>query len=277
MRCLTLAELIALEAIIVFLIGYITSIILPEIRSLLGLDPPKRESALAEKVLWIIWVCLILLAVGLIIWFIMCRTESSETGGNPTPSPSPTVQASPTPPGPVVASTPVVVDGTAFTLYVFLRDYHWKAGTVQVELIKKPIPEQQMIDYLTQLSGNIKPADAVICVGTASQDMPKGEPFEEGRALDRAKLLTIWMQPAISQSGRQIAVYKLNLGHYRELPDKDDQRLIIFVAVTKIDPNVSIDDLLSPTNSEALKRKLIEKNFPFNFDAYSRFDLQKNT
>jgi hypothetical protein len=289
MKCFTIAEFIGAEAVIVALMAYVTSIILPEARSLLGIDPPKREASLAEQALLICWVLLLFIAVGLFISFLLCRQEvKGDFVPPPTPTPTaqvsptstPIVQITPTPVGPVIVHPPVVVDGAAFQLYVFLRDYNWRIGSVEVERLGTPITGQQMIDYLRLLSGHIKTADAIISVGTASQEMPRGEPFEEGRALDRAAQLSIWMQPSISQTEKQIPVYKLNLGHYRTLPDKNEQRLIIFVAITKIDPKISIDDLLSPgspENNETLRQKLIEKQFPFDFYAYSKFELKRST
>ena len=164
-----------------------------------------------------------------------------------------------------------------------MRGYHWKYGAVEAQFDQRTIPAPEMMGYLAQLKETISLGEAVICIGTASQDVQKDESFEEARASTRATQLALWVNPAVSQAnqlrspGEPVQVYLLNLGLYRVVPDSDDQRMIVFVRVRKLDPNVSIENLLSPANREDLKRKLKEKDFPFSFDSYSLFDLVKNT
>ncbi|MCU1267357.1 MAG: hypothetical protein JWM21_3675 [Acidobacteria bacterium] len=274
MPCLTLGELLTLEAIMVPLIAYVGSIIMPEFRRRLGLEPPSEYSPVAEKVVWAIWIFLVCLAVAFIVWFLLCLVRPRETIA---PGALLTPQASPTPIGPIKVSSPVEVDGGEFTLYVFSPEYHWRYGKVEAQFNQKAITEDRMISYLKQLNGTMALADAVICVGTASKDIEDDEPGEESRALLRAQQLATWLGPAISLTQKNLDVYELNLGHYREQPDTASQRLILLVSVKKVDPNISLQDLLSTGNSERLKRRLKEKNFPFSFDSYSLFELHKKT
>jgi len=277
MKCLNLLELLALETVVIALIAYITSIVIPEVRSLLRIDPPKPKSAFAEKVIWVLLFTLICLAIGLIIWFLLCRLGNVDVTEPPPPSPTP--QISPTPKSPIVQNPPIQVSGAEFTLYVFLQEYHWKKGKVDIEFNKQTKTEKEMIAYLYTLSGVLKDADAIICIGTASRDIEEGkdEPFEEGRAFTRAEQLILWMRPVISGIEKPLDIYNLNLGHYRELPDMDEQRLVALVKVKKVDPDISVDDLLSLENSQILKQKLKERGFKFSFDSYSLFDLRKKT
>lgn len=219
---------------------------------------------------------LILLGIFFLVWFLWCHTSISRAAQPPTPVP-------PRASGPIEEGGSADVDGVRFTLYTFMQGYHWKYGKVEAEFNQRTIPEQEMINYLTQLKETISLGEAVICIGTASQDVQKDEPFEEHRAGTRATQLALWVNPAISKANQMrspadpVHVYLLNLGHYREVPDKDDQRTIVFVRVRKLDPNASIEELLLPANRENLKRKLKEKEFPFSFDSYSLFELVKNT
>ncbi|MDX6612844.1 MAG: hypothetical protein QOD75_2030 [Blastocatellia bacterium] len=275
MYCLTLAQLIALETAIVALLTYLTSMFIPEVRRFLHLEPAIATSTIAEVVFKALASLLILLGAFFLFWFLWCHTSISRAA-QPPPISGPGV-------GPIVEGPSVDVDGARFTLYTFMKGYHWRYGAVEAQFNQRTIPEQEMINYLAQLKETISLGEALICIGTASQDVQKDEPFEEQRAGTRATQLALWVNPAVSKANQlrppdqPVQVYLLNLGHYREVPDNDDQRMIVFVRVRKLDPNVSIDELLSPANREDLKRKLKEKEFPFSFDSYSLFELVKNT
>lgn len=275
MHCLTLTELIALETAVVALLTYLTSMFIPEVRRFLHLEPAIANSTIAEVIFKMLSALLIFIGVFFLLWFLWCHTSISRAEEPPR------IPASST--GPIVEGPSVDIDGARFTLYTFMRGYHWEYGKVEAQFNGKTITGQEMIDYLTQVNETIALGEAVICVGTASQDIQQDELFEEQRAATRATQLALWVNPAVSKANQlrapdqPVEVYILNLGHYREVPDSDEQRMIIFVRVKKIDPNASIENLLSPANSETLKKKLREKKFPFSFDSYSLFDLIKNT
>lgn len=272
MTCLSLTDLLALEALLVTLIGVVGAIILPELRQRLGLSLISRRLSPSANVLFVLWMLLFIIALSLVLSVFLCRrVNTTDTGPTaaPTPTPPPVV-------GPIEIHTPVKIDGSEFTLYKFSPEYHWKKGKVEAEFNKEVITGEQMISYLKDVSGTIADADAIICVGTASADMEDDEPGEEGRALLRAQQLDTWIGPAISATKRDIATYQLNLGHYRADSDSDSQRPILLVKVKKLESRRSIDELLSPRNKEVLQIKLKEQ-FKFSFDSYSMFDLHKRT
>lgn len=286
MRCLTLTELIGILALCVAIAGVVsTHLNEPAYRKKLGLDSGTIRAGLLGGLLGLLLYVAVVMSVAALLWFFLCGLPSGSQqvgggSGSPAgPQVTPTPRATPTPHGPIIEQPPVEISGAEFTLYVFLQEYHWKKGKVVVEFNEQTKTEEQMKDYLMQLVETLKSADAIICVGTSSQAIEEGkdEPFEEDRAFVRAEQLILWMRPVISKLGKPLDIYNLNLGHYRELPDKDEQRLVLLIKIEKVDPRISIADLLSPANSSILKQELKKKNFPFSFDSYSLFNLRKKT
>jgi hypothetical protein len=199
----------------------------------------------------------------------------------PTIQPRPTPEATQTPTpssSPPVSKRPpsVVIDGTKFELYVFNSDYYWVLGTEIVHSLKRTMTDEEMISYLKEIHGDLKKQDAIICVGTASNEVTlKGRPYEEGRAESRAKLMIDWMRKVFVNVDRSPSLYQLNLGYYSEPPDSNDQRLIIIIGVERIEQDApAIKDILSEGHQELLKQKLLEKGFPFKFDKYTLFKLK---
>jgi hypothetical protein len=92
--------------------------------------------------------------------------------------------------------------------------------------------------------------------------------------LTRGQQLTTWIRLALEKAEKSPSLYTLNLGHYREGPDDDNQRLVIVFGVKKVEQNVDLDAILSPENCELLKSKLREKRFKFDLDAYSKCDIR---
>ena len=134
-----------------------------------------------------------------------------------------------------------------------------------------------MVSYLSDIHGDMKTTDALVCVGTASYDVEDNEAGEEDRALMRALQLIIWTRRALANATRSPELHALNLGHYDANPDIDTQRLIIIFGVKRVDPSANIEELLSPEHSQVLKAKLKEKQFPFRLDSYSKFELIKRS
>ena len=275
MPCLTLSDLIAIESFTLALLAFSTPVFLPEVRTVLKLDPPQPISAFAFKVYKLSALALFLMAIFLVIWFVLCYTKIQTTRAAEPPLPE----------GPIREVGTAEVDGVRFTLYTFLQGYYWKYDKVEVAFNGRTITDEEMIGYLARLKETISLGDAVICIGAASQDIEKGktESFEEERASTRATQMALWIGPAVSQANQlraanpPVEIYRLNLGHYGDGPDQDEQRMVIFVRVKRTDPNVSLNELLSPANLGELKKKLKEKKFPFSFDSYSLFDLTKHT
>jgi hypothetical protein len=285
MRCLTLSESLGICALLLTTIFGVSALCLSEFRRWLGLDKPVSPNLsentklpkLAEILAVIIIVILILLMVFLLVWFIWCRIPDAPQKPKKIP-PTPTATQAPTPSStPVVSKRPpsVVIDGTKFELYVFNSDYYWVAGTEIVHSLKGTMTDEEMIDYLKDIHGDLKNQDAIVCIGTASNSVTlKGRPYEEGRAEKRAKLIVDWMRKVFVKVDRSPALYQLNLGYYTEPPDRDDQRLIIIIGVQRIESDApAIKDILSKGQQELLKQKLREKGFPFEFDKYTLFDL----
>lgn len=196
--------------------------------------------------------------------------------------PSPTPTPRPIRVGPIRVSPPVIVEGpdgkrSQFTVYVFTQEYHWRKGEIIVEFNGKDIPESTMVSYLSEIHGDMRTTDALVCVGTASYDVEDNEAGEEDRALMRGLQLIIWVRRTLAHVVKSPQLYALNLGHYTEGIDRNEQRLIIIFGVKRVDPDADIEALLSAQNSEALKAKLKEKDFPFNLESYSKFELIKRS
>lgn len=285
MRCLTFSELLAIYAILITIIFGISAFFLPEFRRWIGLDKSsiKIEAPTTPEVIARIFIIiLILIMICLFGWFIWCKIpDVPKKPKKDTPTPIATQIPVPTA-TPIIETPPptVVINGTKFELYVFNSDYYWVAGKDDVHTLRGILTgtnaDDQMVAYLRDIHGDMKKKDAIICVGTASFNMTlKGKPFEEGRAQNRAKIITDWMRKVFKDADRSPALYQLNLGHYGESPDSNDQRLIVIVGVERMETDApAIKDILSPENQENLKQKLIEKGFPFNFDKYSLFNLR---
>ena len=249
----------------------------------------------------IVWVL-----IGIVLWkicspylrrlispYIATRTETSDVERSastekPQATTTPLLRGTPIPVpvpiqiGPIRKSPPVMIEGpdqkrSQFTVYVFTQEYHWRKGEVIVEFNKRAIPESTMVSYLSGIHGDMKTTDALVCVGTASYDIEDDQAGEEDRALMRALQLIIWVRRTLTDVLKSPQLYALNFGHYTEGIDKDEQRLIIIFGVTKVDPEADIEALLSEQNRESLKTKLKEKDFPFNLESYSKFELLKRS
>jgi hypothetical protein len=281
MRCLTLQQWAILEGLIVAIWGILSSIMREEIRQFVKLTPPTPPPPRGpvQEFSWVIWIYGLAIIIFFFVWLIACGISPAEpiafhaptsTCPSPAPTPTPIKQI-----GPIGSYPPVEIEGSEFTLYMFSIDYHWKYGTLRAEFNKELIVKQQIIEYFKDLKGTIFGADAIICVGTASFDLRRDEALEEGRALTRAQQLSIWIRPAISGTGKNVDVYELNLGHYREPPDDDNQRPIALVSVKRIDQRRPLQEQLSEAQGEHLKQEMIKERFPFPFETYSLFQLRK--
>jgi hypothetical protein len=264
-------------------------LVVPEVRRYLGLGKPhhklrkrRRKLLMSFLIFMLIWI-----VVGAILWlYFLCPyfNKSGESKSNePTvvperPSPTPDTLATPTPTphqvGPVTIYPPVRVLESEFRLYIFSREYHWKKLHVSVEFAGNDVTNEEMLSYFARIHGDMKSEDALVCVGTASSGIEESEAGEEKRALTRAQQLTTWIRLALEKAEKSPSLYTLNLGHYKERPDDDMQRLVIVFGVKKLEQNVDLDAILSPENCGLLKSKLREKRFPFDLDAYSRCDIR---
>jgi hypothetical protein len=274
MECLNLSQLVMIESIILGLLTLSTPMFIPELRRAFRLEPSLPARPLAFRVYKWSSVCLLVLGLLFLVWFVLCHTIQTTRAAEP-----------PIPDGPIEKVGSAEVDGVQFTLYTFLQGYHWKYDEVEVKFNERPVTGDEMVTYLSRLKETISLGEAVICIGTASRDIEKekDEAFEEQRADIRSTQMVLWIAPAVSQANQlrpakqPVEIYRLNLGHYRDGPDKDEQRMLIFIRLKKIDPKVSLEELLAPANQEQLKKKLKEKGFPFSFDSYSLFELIKHT
>jgi hypothetical protein len=293
MECISQTDVALLVAILTCIAALL---VVPEVREWLHLNPLHRthQQRLRKRRMTFIIFMVVWVLIGLIAWHFVCplllakephKVEKKEQPVEiplATPPMSVTPTPTPTQSGPVTVYPPVTIgpEGkrTQFTLYVFTQEYHWKKSTIFVEFDKRIVSEPKMISYLSGIHGDMKSADALICVGTASTDVEDNEAGEEDRALMRALQLVIWTRRALKDAVKSPDLYALNLGHYREPPDTDEQRLIIVVGVKKVDAAADLENLLLPENGEALKARLKDKGFPFNFDAYSaKFEPQKRS
>lgn len=138
---------------------------MPEFRRRLELDQPRPRSPFAEK-----------------SFFGRLDIPCLPGLGKKMPGPEdvPPVKASPTPIDPVQVGRPVEVGGRKFTIYIFRRSIIGVMGRLRLNSTKNDY--RRANDILPrQLSGTIALADAIICVGTASQDLQTDERGEEGK------------------------------------------------------------------------------------------------
>jgi uncharacterized protein YrzB (UPF0473 family) len=164
---------------------------------------------------------------------------------------------------------------TEFKIYVFPIQYNWKKGEIIVELNGEAISEDMMVESLSAIYADVKKTqtpDAIVCVGTASYDVQKNEANENDRGLMRSLQLVIWMRMVLEDKD-SLPMYALNLGHYKERKDNNNQRLVIIISIRKIDEDADIEALLALKYRESLKTQLREQNLPFNLDSYVKFEL----
>lgn len=290
-KCITFTQLGIIWGICIPLIAILVAIIMRELRNRLGLEKYQNadfdDFKTAEIIALILIILLIIVMIISLFWFLICLIPSQPQSKNrPAPIKTPIQLESPSPRnkptdsvGPIEIYPPVEIDGSEFKLYKFVEDYYWVYGKLTVKHLDELKSDQQMLDYLKNIHSDITHQDAIICVGTASYDTKRGTEYEEDRALNRAVKLTNWMRLVFGDlkgAEKSPELRKLNLGHYQQSPDSDDQRAILVIGVKRLSSDApSIEQILSKENQETLKRKLEDKDFPFKFEDYSRFELIK--
>ncbi|HEX8502299.1 MAG TPA: hypothetical protein VF659_17080 [Pyrinomonadaceae bacterium] len=294
MRCLSLSEFLAILTLFITVAVFIThSLSTPEVRRQLELDLGAVRTSIIEGLLGLCLLLMVATGVAVTAWFLLCPLPISGQSGNdnqppptdtPTPRPSPTPTAPPTPEAsprpPIVKHEPVEVDGSEFRLYSFLTDYYWGLGSYKAKFLRRDVPDAEMVAHLKSIHGDLRTEEAIICVGAASYLAKQGDEAEELRAEDRSAVLVDWMRQVFGdiKGDGQLSppLYKLNLGHYQDAPDADSQRLIIIIGVRRAKPDAPpVSAILSRERQTLLKKRLMEKDFPFDFDAYSLFLLKQ--
>jgi hypothetical protein len=279
-------------------------LVVPELRTYLGLNSasPTPKQRRRRRIMTFLLYMFIGNTLLFLLWLLLCPWADRKIAPclppSPTPTPSPTqeITGSPSPtPSPVVESTPpvaqttplggpVVVHGPVtgtddkgkeaeFNLYVFERDHYWMKESYNVLFNGEVVTDEQMAKYISSIHGDMKLVDAIISVGAASSGIEENEEGEEDRAVKRAIKLNKWIRLALKDSQTSPLLRLLTLGHYRQPPDRDEQRLIIIIGVRKIDAEVNLDQVLSQENAHKLRAQLMSKRFPFNFYDYSKFDI----
>jgi hypothetical protein len=182
-------------------------------------------------------------------------------------------------------------DLATYDVRVLLRGtYSWKKG--ESRIIRKVINgEVKDVDYEEELKPHLNDLIPVfaqntftdlIAVGAASHELgTNGRPFEENRGLERGiSVSQTLLKLPITQD-----VYILNLGYYTRSPKEDYpdlppdssyQRPIVIVGVKNKKKGITKEEFEEDARN-TLKDKLKQKEFKFNFDAYTRFDLKPSS
>jgi len=148
---------------------------------------------------------------------------------------------------------------------------------MKVKFLGEYVRDTDVISYLYNIHGDMKTQDAIICVGAASEGVEDSERGEEIRALNRSVKLLSWIRLAFKDAVKSPDLWKLNLGHYRQAPDSDNQRPIIVIGVKKLRSDLNLNELFSQNDSNKLLNRLKENRFQFKFENYSKFEFIKGS
>jgi hypothetical protein len=106
------------------------------------------------------------------------------------------------------------------------------------------------LQFSDEMKQVLNDAEEVICVGTSSEELPRGvtatqgRRAEERRAARRAEQIAVWVR---SQLAKPIPVRKLNVGHHAptgRLDDTSEQRRVVIILVLDRDEHVNVDQAL---------------------------------
>ena len=120
---------------------------------------------------------------------------------------------------------------TSFRILLFTDEFRWVINSF--DALEKAGDRPHFTD---EMKAVLNSAKEIIAVGTSSEEIPVGTPFnkgreqEERRAARRAEQIAMWVREAL---GKPIPVRKLNVGHHTPTgaDDTSDQRRVVIILV----------------------------------------------
>jgi len=133
---------------------------------------------------------------------------------------------------------------TSFRILLFTDEFRWVINSF--DALEKAGDRPHFTD---EMKAVLNSAREIIAVGTSSEEIPSGTPFDRGReqeerrAARRAEQIAMWVREAL---GKPIPVRKLNVGHHAPTgaDDTSDQRRVVIILVLDHDENADIDQSL---------------------------------
>ena len=148
---------------------------------------------------------------------------------------------------------------TSFRILLFTDEFRWVINSF--DALEKAGDRPHFTD---EMKAVLNSAKEIIAVGTSSEEIPVGTPFnkgreyEERRAARRAEQIAMWVREAL---GKPIPVRKLNVGHHTPTGDNDTsgQRRIVIILVLANDEGADIDQALrSAMAGESVRAPIFE-------------------
>jgi hypothetical protein len=148
----------------------------------------------------------------------------------------------------------------SFRILLFTDEFRWKLSSFDALEAQPAKPH-----FTTEMKAVLDRAEAIICVGASSEEIPEGVPFEVGRrreeqrAARRAERIAVWVREAVS---RPIPIRKLNVGHHAATglrADTSDQRRVVIILVLDHDQDANLDQALrAAMANESLNAPIFE-------------------
>jgi hypothetical protein len=133
----------------------------------------------------------------------------------------------------------------SFRVLLFSDEFRWRLSSFESLEQKQNEPE-----FTAEMKTVLNSAQEIICVGASSEEIPRGMPYEQGRALEetragrRADQIAHWVRKVLS---RPVPIRKLNVGHHtatRGAADTSDQRRVVIILVLDHEDGADLDQAL---------------------------------
>jgi hypothetical protein len=132
-----------------------------------------------------------------------------------------------------------------FRILLFTDEFRWRLASA-----RELADGNHGLHFSADMKKVLNDAEEVICVGTSSEELPRGvsatagRRAEERRAARRAEQIAVWVRSQLTEA---IPVRKLNVGHHAptgRLDDTSDQRRVVIILVLDRDEHVNVDQAL---------------------------------
>ncbi len=157
------------------------------------------------------------------------------------------------PPAPAEVTSDLVIRNVAddagrrasFRILLFTDEFRWRLASYRQLADGAP-----GLHFSADMKKVLNDAEEVICVGTSSEELPRGVAATQGRRAEerragrRAEQIAVWVRSALT---KPIPVRKLNVGHHAptgRLGDTSDQRRVVIILVLDRDEHVNVDQAL---------------------------------
>jgi hypothetical protein len=155
----------------------------------------------------------------------------------------------------------------SFRILLFSDEFRWRLASVDAIEESATLPA-----FTDEMKAVLNSAEEIICVGTSSEELPPGLPFNQGRAQEerraarRAEQIARWVRGAL---WKPIAVRKLNVGHHAPTGAAgdvtSDQRRIVIILVLDHDQGTDIDQSLRAAMAAEASRAPIFETLLTNY------------